>query len=463
MPTVDETAQAMFGMGRMNPMTMIQIFREINSILSMFKSKSGHAAESVYNFTGQHTDIAFVAENGKLNASEIEKIPDKQLRENVQKSFSDAVQDGYLDYDAKTRDFSVTQKGMEHINSDAFMTQFEKDQRGQIAGNKAEVKLRGNESDLNVFRFTDSINLQSIASAYPAESERIVKYFKECEKYGFVHISSDGIATPTEKCLAYLEQNPVENFDIEKVSPDNLEQVVDKVIERQVANFYDYEQNGKINAELKAEGAVEYKNITAEQAEYLRSVKGEQGLRFAIFDAVPDTGNKVKIGGYNLVFAKSDSDKFSKLLTDLESRKQREQMPKQSKKEVPRNVLENTFENVAFGAETAKKTVDFVSGNSSGTDAAADSARMAAQQGANHLRAMAEKKAREQAAKRAAAKAAAQAGAKAAAKTGSTAAGAASMGIGAAVSVIVDLSAKGANVLTNLNTQNKRPTLQYRS
>ena len=458
MPTIDETYQTMFGMGRMNPMTMLQIFREINSILSMFKSKSGHAAESIYNFTGQHTDIAFVAENGKLNASEIEKIPDKQLRENVQKSFSEAVQDGYLDFDSQRRDFTLTQKGMEHINSEAFMTQFEKDQRGQIAGNRAEVMLTGSASDLNVFRFTDSINLQSLASTYPSDSERILKYFAECEKYGFIHVS-DGIATPTEKCLAYLEQNPMKDFEIRKVSPDNLEQVVDKVIERQVANFYDYEQNGKINAELKAEGAVEYKNITAEQAEYLRSVKGEQGLRFAIFDAVPDTGNKVKIGGYNIVFAKTDSDKFSKLLTDLESRKQREQMPKQSKKEVPRNVLENTFENVAFGAETAKKTVDFASGNSTGSDAAAESARMAAQQGANHLRTIAEKKAREQAAKRAAA----SASAKAAAKAGTTAAaGAASMGIGAAVSVVIDLTAKGANTLTNLNTQTHRQTLHRR-
>lgn len=461
MPTVDETYQTMFGMGRMNPMTMLQIFREINSILSMFKSRSGRSGDtdSFQNFTGQHTDIAFVAENGKLNASEIEKIPDKQLRENVQKSFSEAVQDGYLDFDSQTRDFTLTQKGMEHINSEAFMTQFEKDQRGQIASNKAEVKLRGNESDLNVFRFADSINLQSIANAYPAESERILKYFKECEKYGFVHISSDGIATPTEKCLAYLEQTSIENFEIRKVSPDNLEQVVDRVIERQVESFYDYEHNGKINAELKAEGAVEYKNITAEQAEYLRSVKGEQGLRFAIFDAVPDTGNKVKIGGYNIVFAKSDSDKFSKLLTDLESRKQREQIPKQRIREAPHNALENTFENVALGAETAQNAVDFVSGNSTGTDAAAESARMAAQQGANHLRMMAERKAREQAAKRAAA----SASAKAAAKAGTTAAaGAASMGIGAAVSVVIDLTAKGANTLTNLNTQTHRQTIQRR-
>lgn len=460
MPTVDETFQTMFGMGRMNPMTMLQIFREINSILSMFKAKSGHAAENFYNFTGQHTDIAFVAENGQLSASEIEKIPDEQLRKNVQKSFSEAVQDGYLDYDAKTRNFTVTQKGLEHINSEAFITQFEKDQTGQITSNKAEVRLKGNASDLNVFRFTDSINLKSLSSAYPAEFERILKYFYECEKYGLLHISSDGIATPTEKCLQYLEQNPMEDFEIRKVTPDNLFQVVDKVLEQQIENFYDYEHNGKINSELKAEGAVEYKNITAEQAEYLRSVKGKQGLKFAIFDAAPDTGNRVKIGGYNIVFAKSDSDKFSKLLNDFEHSKQSEQIPKQRLREDPRTAFENTFENVANGAEAAKKTVDFVSGNSSGTDAAADSARMAAQQGANHLRAMAERKAKEQAAK----KAAAQAGTKAAAKAGSTAAaGAASMGIGAAVSVVVDLTSKGAKTLTNLNTQNHRPTLQYRS
>ena len=157
MPTVDETAKVMFGMGRMNPMTMLQIFREINSLLNMFKARKSQTAVSDINFTGQHTDIALVAENGKLNAEEIEKITDNQLRENVQKSFSEAVQNGYLDYDAKARDFTVTQKGLEHINSEAFMKQFEKDRLQKLSENKAQVNLRGNGTDLNVFRFTDSI------------------------------------------------------------------------------------------------------------------------------------------------------------------------------------------------------------------------------------------------------------------------------------------------------------------
>ena len=119
--SIDDTAQTMFGMGRLNPMTILQVIREVKTILDMFSAKKGQGtAAPDFSFTGQHTDIAFVAEQGRLNASVIESIPDEQLRNNVTLSFSDAVKDGYLDFDAKTKDFTLTEKGSEHINSDAF-------------------------------------------------------------------------------------------------------------------------------------------------------------------------------------------------------------------------------------------------------------------------------------------------------------------------------------------------------
>ena len=96
--SIDDTAQTMFGMGRLNPMTILQVIREVKSILDMFSAKKGQGtAAPDFSFTGQHTDIAFVAEQGRLNASVIESIPDEQLRNNVTLSFSDAVKDGYLE------------------------------------------------------------------------------------------------------------------------------------------------------------------------------------------------------------------------------------------------------------------------------------------------------------------------------------------------------------------------------
>ena len=41
MTSIDETAHTMFGMGRMNPMTLLQTMREIKSILDIFKRKAG--------------------------------------------------------------------------------------------------------------------------------------------------------------------------------------------------------------------------------------------------------------------------------------------------------------------------------------------------------------------------------------------------------------------------------------
>lgn len=47
MTSIDETAHTMFGMGRMNPMTLLQTMREIKSILDIFKRKADEAADSV--------------------------------------------------------------------------------------------------------------------------------------------------------------------------------------------------------------------------------------------------------------------------------------------------------------------------------------------------------------------------------------------------------------------------------
>ena len=250
------------------------------------------------------------------------------------------------------------------------MKQFEKDRMQKLSENKAQVNLRGNGTDLNVFRFTDSISLNHLAHTDPVAFKRVQEYFYECEKYGFVHISSDGIVTATEKCRKYLEQNPMKEFDIRKITPDNVKQVADEL--------------------------------------------------------------------------------------------------RKTSSETAKNTFGNLLDKAEDGVNVATKTVSFVSGESKGTDVAAEGAKFAAQQGTKKLRDEAAKKAAERAAKKAAERAAKKAAAKgasqAAAKAGTTvAAGAASMGIGAAVSVVVDLTSKGAKTLTNLNTQNHRPTLQYRS
>ena len=114
--------------------------REIKNILDLFKRKADEAADSVestFNFTGQHTDIAAVSETGNLNASVIESIPDDTIRKNTVNTYVDAIKDGYLEYNAETRIFELTDKGQAHINSEEFIRQFEKDQLGEIAANKA--------------------------------------------------------------------------------------------------------------------------------------------------------------------------------------------------------------------------------------------------------------------------------------------------------------------------------------
>lgn len=259
-----------------------------------------------------------------------------------------------MEYNADTRTFELTDKGQAHINSEEFIRQFEKDQLGEIAANKARIELKGDASDLNAFRFTNSIDLNHLAHSDPAMYKRVQEYFRECEKYGFVDISPAGIATPTDKCHDFLNHTPMKDFHIRKVTRDNIRQVAD-----------------------------ELKNSAYEGAK----------------------------------------DAFGNILDKAQS-----------------------------GVGAAQQTVSYISGNSSGADLAKEGAITAASQVANAAKKEAAKKAAQQAAQKAAAKAAASTTAKTAVS---------STGYGAAAVAVVELTSKGANALTKMDTQAHKPTVHY--
>lgn len=357
MTSIDETAHTMFGMGRLNPMTLLQMLREVKSILDLFKRKSAgndDSIESVFNFTGQHTDIAAVSETGSLQANVIENLSNEELRKNVINTYADAVKDGYLEYDNATRTFTLTDKGQAHINTEEFIRQFEKDQLGDIAANKARIELRGNASDLNAFRFTNSIDLNHLAHSNPEVYKRVQEYFRECEKYGFVDISPEGIATPTGLCYEYLNQTPMNDFNIRKVTRDNIREVADEL--------------------------------------------------------------------------------------------------KDSAKEGAKDAFGNVLDKAESGVSAVKETASYISGNSSGADLAKEGAKIAAHQVAQNAQKEAAKKAAQQAVQKAAAKTAASTSAKAAVS---------STGYGAAAVAVVELTSKGANALTKMDTQAHKATMYY--
>lgn len=237
---VDETAEIMFQKPDLNKLksiydTISQLFRTITQ-----GGKNGveATAKNTPNWTGQHTDIAFVDNTGVINVADIESIQDKELRANVFDSYNNAVSDGYLQFNSNG-DYTLTDKGREHINSNAFIEQFEKDQSYQIANNKARIELKGNASDLNVFRYTNSIDLNHLAVNDPAKFKQVQRYFDVCKQYGFVDIS-DGIVTPTEKCKEYLEQQSskhnISSDSISQITPDDIQELASqKVKEEAVA------------------------------------------------------------------------------------------------------------------------------------------------------------------------------------------------------------------------------------
>lgn len=225
MVTIEDTADNMFKSG-IKLRSILSTVREIKYVLDMFINKKINPANtdvasvSDYNFTGQHTDIAFIDENGAVNFDDIKNINDENLKNSVSNAYNDAVKDGYVNYE--NNQFTLTDKGREHINSEAFKEQFQKDQLQALSKDKAVIHLKGNQSDLNVFRYCNSINLNKLSYSNPAEFKRVISYFEQCQKYDFVHISSDGTVTPTDKCFKYFEQNKSFNFDVQKLTPDNV-------------------------------------------------------------------------------------------------------------------------------------------------------------------------------------------------------------------------------------------------
>ena len=98
----------------LNSIRSIQMFLDKHRQQQVVQPNKAVEQQHNYNFTGQHTDIAFCDVNGSISYNDISNISDYKLKDNVTTAFNKAVDDGYLKYDNAT--YSLTDKGKEHIN-----------------------------------------------------------------------------------------------------------------------------------------------------------------------------------------------------------------------------------------------------------------------------------------------------------------------------------------------------------
>lgn len=223
--SIDETAAAMnvFEDMKQKAKNAISTAREIYMFVNSIKSKdnsknTAKITDKHYQWTGQHTDIAHCATE-KITVDELNNIQDAGLQNNVKAEFYKAVDEGYLTIN-NSGQFVLTEKGYQHIQNDAFITQFEKDQYYKSTQNIYSVSLRGNQQDLDIFRYADKLNINQIMTQDPQTFQRIMDYFSECKKYGIVNISNNGDITPTDKCKQFLSQNKA-TANVKKVTYDN--------------------------------------------------------------------------------------------------------------------------------------------------------------------------------------------------------------------------------------------------
>lgn len=229
--------------------TILNFSRSLASFIQQFRSNKNAnnmadtPVESVNNtnfdevrFTGQYSDIAYADCYKSISDSDIRKIckDDNKLYENVINNYRKAVSDGNMRLEVselKEISFSLTEKGKSLIQQDSFIEQFKKDQINYFCNksnkNTATVKMTGDKSDINIFRYVDSFNINSVCAG--GGKSRIQQMILEWEKYGFVKTDENGNVFATEKCSEYFKQQDVRGvtteMNVEKVSPSNFKNV----------------------------------------------------------------------------------------------------------------------------------------------------------------------------------------------------------------------------------------------
>ena len=153
-------------------------------------------------FTGQATDLRFFEEHAVMSMDMVRDIPDADLRYAVQDEMNHAAQAGYIQINPQTNCIALTEKGQKYISSPEFRQaaqrhlsaatqELQAAQTTQIAENMG-FPLNGSMNDIQIFRFTDTVDLGEILQSPNSEvAQKVLAGFQNLEKEGKIAI--DGL------------------------------------------------------------------------------------------------------------------------------------------------------------------------------------------------------------------------------------------------------------------------------
>ena len=230
------------------------------------KSNNVNELSSNIKLTGQFTDIAY-ADTDKITEKAISELckDDEKLLNNVMDTYNNAVNDGLLKREWSKAEsdviYTLTDKGKELVNSEDFKKQLEKNIKNTLYNenfkNTAVVEFTGTKDDVNVFRYVDTLNINSFDN-----NPVMKKMFDMLKKYEFISVDENGNAKPTDKLNTYFAQQDRKgiktNLKITKVTPDNMQQAADKIQKAKQAA-----QATKKNAEVATKAAKTTVNASA--------------------------------------------------------------------------------------------------------------------------------------------------------------------------------------------------------
>lgn len=158
--------------------------------------------DSSFLFTGQSTDLRFFLKHNVMSMDMVRNIPDAELRYAVQDELNHAAQAGYIQINPQQNCIALTESGKRHINSPSFQEAARRHvsaasqelqlQTTQTVTENMGFPLNGSMNDIQVFRYTDTVDLSEILQSPNSEvAQKVLSGLQKLEQEGKVAI--DGL------------------------------------------------------------------------------------------------------------------------------------------------------------------------------------------------------------------------------------------------------------------------------
>lgn len=176
----------------------VKVFGQINNMVKENKEKKEMIKESLLHidddkfvFTGNVTDLRYFTENNSMSVDMIENIADEKIKNAVKDEFNHAILSKKIEINPRSGRIVITDKGRKFINKSEFKkaVAFELNKLQKDKSQTMGFELEGTSSDLNYFRYKDTLDLNDVISNPDTDTvQKILSNFDEMRKAELIEV-----------------------------------------------------------------------------------------------------------------------------------------------------------------------------------------------------------------------------------------------------------------------------------